>query len=87
MLVGFCRDIDLISGILWNYRCDLLSLQMRDLFQDSEMRNTPIDGTLGAAGFFESISCIKMGHVMKVSAYSHCPDARDHPTVLPSLAE
>lgn len=46
VLVGFCRDIDLISGIPWNYRYEMLSLQICNSFQESEMRNTPISGTL-----------------------------------------
>lgn len=40
-----------MSGILWNYGHEMLSSQMHDLFQDSEMRNAPIDGTLEAGRF------------------------------------
>lgn len=87
VLVGFCWDIDLISGILWNQRHEKLSSQTYDSFQDSEMRNTPIKGTLGAGRFWESISCIEMGHAMKKFAYGDNPEARDHPTVLSILVE
>ena len=45
----------MISGIQWNYRHEMLSLQMCDLFQDSEMRNASIDGTLEAEEGKESI--------------------------------
>lgn len=60
---------------------------MYDSFQDSETRNTPINGTQEAGRFFESISRIQMGHEMKKFSYGYNPKAEDYPTVFPILVK